>query len=201
MPRGRGWHGESGRHAQAARGICTVKKPVSRVNVEDFPMPGFPGDDLKDHLLSIGGKRVIMFSGDTDPEEILARGELLDGRNAKFIQGDTHQCHSNAAYLFELFPDTTRIMTGYALSDDSKGGQWNEHSWAYDIKDHYIIETTLMRDKYFGYLMTRRESEKFAKENPPTAEEFEYYEGAEMRWRLERMKGGRSVLDRPKVLG
>ncbi len=164
----RGWFGEPGRHADAARGICTtVKKvdPEEVVNTEDFPMPGFPDDDLKERLLSIGGKRVIIFSGDPDTDDILARGELINGRGASFIQGNPSQCHSNVGYLFEQFPDTTRVMTGYALSKD---GIWRQHSWLIDIEPpgrEYITETTESRELYYGFRMTKRESEKFAEEN------------------------------------
>ncbi len=158
------WYGESERHRLARLGICTVKKPVPRVNVEDFPMPGFPSDDLETRLLEIGGKRVIMFSGDPDTDDILARGEVWKGRGVSIIRGNKSQCHSNAGYLFELFPDTTRIMTGYALSKD---GLWRQHSWLIDIEPpEYITETTEPRELYYGFRMTKRESEKFARENP-----------------------------------
>ncbi len=200
MPRGRGWHGEPGRHAQAARGICTVKKPV--MDPTGHPWAKLDIDSeyarkwriLEERLLSIGGQKLLALRDEPDLESILAWGELIDGSNAAFIEGEGNKCHSNAGFLFEQSPEDTRVMTGYALF----GGRWEQHSWAYDIKDNFVIETTVPRDKYFGFLMTKSESAIFARDHPPGAVNFEYYEGAEMKWKLERMKRGRLV-DRPKV--
>ncbi len=200
MGKGRGWHGESKRHADAARGVCTVKKPV--MDPTGHPWAKLDIDSeyarkwrlLEERLLSIGGKRLLPIGDEPDLDSILAWGELIDGSNAAFIEGEGNKCHSNAGFLFELSPEDIRVMTGFALTGDSKGGQWNQHSWAYDIKNHYIIETTLIRDKYFGFRMTKSESAKFARENPPGAVNFEYYEGAEMKWRMKRLKEkGRGV--------
>ena len=196
----RGWYGESGRHRLARLGICTVKKPV--MDPTGHPWAKLDVDSeyarkwhvLERRLLALGGERIIPAGHEPDLDNILRRGRQVDGSSVVFIEGEPLACHSNVGFLFEEYPEDIRVMTGFALSN----GQWNQHSWVYDIKDHYIIETTFKRDKYFGFLMTRRESEKFAKENPPTAVNFEYYEGAEMKWRLERMKRGRLV-DRPKM--
>ena len=47
-------------------------------------------------------------------------------------------------------------MTGYALSES---GIWHQHSWLMN-KDK-IIETTVNRSKYFGYILSPLESEIF----------------------------------------
>lgn len=158
--KGRGWHGEPGRHSMAARGISTVEKTPDTYYP---PCPGFPGSTLENRLLSIGGKMVLLDPGDPDLDNILERGELLrDGRKTAFIQGRPGKCHANAAYLSEADEDM-RVMTGYALSKD---GVWRRHSWVIDTEDNIFIETTEPREKYYGFQMTKEESRRFAKENP-----------------------------------
>ena len=159
VKRGRGWHGESARHRLAARGYCTVKKETAHVDRAYWRK----WRELEAILMAIGGGTVPAVRDEPDLDDILNRGKLLRNPQTTFIKGESNACHSNAGVLFERDPEDTRVMTGYALS----GGHWVQHSWAYDIKDHFVIETTVTRDKYFGFLMTRRESEKFAEENEP----------------------------------
>ncbi len=168
ITKGRGWHGESARHRLARLGVCTVKKPV--MDPTGHPWAKLDTDSeyarkwrvLEERLLSFGGKRLVKAGHEPDLASILAWGELIDGSNAAFIKGEKNKCHSNAGFLFEQFPEDTRVMTGYALSKD---GLWRQHSWTVDTDDNSITETTEMREKYYGFRMTKQESQKFADEN------------------------------------
>ena len=166
---GRGWHGESARHRLARLGVCTVKKPVMDPTGHPWAKLDVNSEYarkwrvLEERLLSFGGKRLVKAGYEPDLEAILAWGELIDGRRAAFYRGEGNKCHANAGFLFHLFPEDTRVMTGYALSKD---GLWRQHSWGVDTEDGTITETTEMREKYFGFRMTRQESEKFARDNP-----------------------------------
>ena len=63
------------------------------------------------------------------------------------------QCHKNSAFLWNSNRDKYKIMTGYALSSM---GIWHQHSWI--LENDEIIETTVDREKYFGYELTYEES-------------------------------------------
>ena len=43
-------------------------------------------------------------------------------------------------------PHVYQFETGYALVQ----GTWVRHSWAFDCRTNQIVETTVLRDKYFG---------------------------------------------------
>lgn len=60
--------------------------------------------------------------------------------------------------------DITRICTGYALSED---GMWRQHSWIiwHKARSNQIIETTVPRILYFGFVMTTEMCEEFADNN------------------------------------
>jgi hypothetical protein len=71
------------------------------------------------------------------------------------------QCHSNTAELWDLNKDRGfKIMTGWALSGDK---QWRQHSWG--VHKGKVIETTVKRKAYYGYVLNHRESEDFHYEN------------------------------------
>ncbi len=161
ISKGRGWHGESARHRLAARGYCTVKKETAKVDRTYWRK----WRELEAILLAIGGRTLGAIRDEPDLDDILKRGKLIKNPHATFIRGESNACHANAGFLFEQSPEDTRVMTGYALT----GGQWVQHSWAYDIEANFVIETTIPRDKYFGFLMTKQESQKFADENEAQA--------------------------------
>lgn len=71
-------------------------------------------------------------------------------------------CHRNVAKLwFRKALKLAAIGTGYALSED---GSWRMHSWGIR-KDGRVVETTVVRMKYFGLVLRDREAELFAEWN------------------------------------
>ena len=132
-------------------------------------MSNFTDDDLIKKLLSIGGTRVAMHpEGETDLDEIVSRGHLTRGSDARRIKGgDPIRCHSNSGDLWKKNRDTVSIETGYALSAD---GIWRQHSWVAWKDQPGILETTAVpkghkRVAYFGFPLTDAEAETFAKAN------------------------------------
>lgn len=93
-----------------------------------------------------------------DLADILERGYLRSGRGARRAPGRPISCHENAARLWKKNPDSTVIVTGYALSKD---GSWRQHSWVKDSTDDRIYETTNPRVAYFGFDLTPDESQRF----------------------------------------
>lgn len=114
-------------------------------------------EPLKKKLLSIGGWAVCLPRIEEDLKKILGRGQIFLGRS-QIILGEPNSCHSNCCCLWQS-NEEFKICTGYALSKD---GMWRQHSWCYTDK---VIETTVKRIRYFGFIMTNEEAELFVDEN------------------------------------
>ena len=122
---------------------------------------------LRDSLLKFGGEAVCMPSVEEDLEKLLSRGQLWSGVGSKLMKGRPISCHENSCNLWEANQDKLFISTGYALSDD---GMWRQHSWCVFPKARSVnmIETTVKRELYFGFVMTLDEIEDFGLNNTDT---------------------------------
>ncbi len=118
---------------------------------------------LKSVLLDIGGWAVILPRIEEDFGNIMERGRKFPGDSIT-KRGDDCQCHRNSAYLWDANREKLKICTGYALSKD---GIWRQHSWCVwrATRSWRVVETTMKRIQYYGYIMTEDESEKFLYEN------------------------------------
>ena len=118
--------------------------------------------DLHHKLLSFGGSETCFPVIEEDLVKILERGQLWLGDKTKMMKGRASQCHSNSCELYENNKNTheVAIATGYALSAD---GLWRQHSWLVqrNTRSINIIETTVKRVLYFGFIMTEDEAEEF----------------------------------------
>lgn len=112
---------------------------------------------LEKILLEIGGEIAKIEKDEPDFYNLLSRGILIDKPSDFLIQGEMCQCHKNSVFLWESNKRKYKIMTGYALSSS---GIWHQHSWLID-KFNNIIETTVKREKYYGYILTPLEAESF----------------------------------------
>lgn len=110
---------------------------------------------LEQRLLSMGGE-IVVPRREPDQDKILSRGRQWIGHNIKIIKGQTRNCHGNVAKSWRSNPRRYRIATGWALSDD---GLWRQHSWL--VEGRTLIETTTLREKYFGFELTPREAQQF----------------------------------------
>lgn len=119
---------------------------------------------IRDKLLAIAGEEVCLPCVEEDLDNILTYGQLWSGKGARRMRGEASQCHSNSANLWENNKDKTVICTGYALSKD---GMWRQHSWLMHIKprSNQIVETTELREAYFGFAMTYDICEEFVDNN------------------------------------
>lgn len=118
---------------------------------------------LIDRLLSLGGSGVaILFEEDLD--KLLSRGTACKGTKARRYKGRDCRCHQNSADLWRSNKERYRIATGWALSPD---GCWRQHSWIveplvnWDNSGYQVIETTVRRVAYYGFMLTEEECEKF----------------------------------------
>lgn len=120
--------------------------------------------DLRKHLLDFAGEAVCLPDYEEDMDDIMNYGQFWIGNNIKMIKGLPSQCHYNSSRLWETNKDKCRICTGYALTSD---GIWRQHSWVIWMKSrsNQIIETTVPRLVYFGYVMTSEQCADFADEN------------------------------------
>lgn len=119
---------------------------------------------LREKLIQFAGEAVCLPGYEEDLSEILEYGQFWIGNNIKMMRGEPSHCHANASRCWEANKDKCRICTGYALSPD---GMWRQHSWVIWMKprSNQIVETTVPRIAYFGYVMTDEQCEKFADEN------------------------------------
>ena len=118
-------------------------------------------------LIRIGGWETVFAHDEPDMKAILERGRYFPGKSLS-ISGRPSQCHDNVRSFYANPTKKTvgaKICTGYALSED---GFWRQHSWLYQPyttsggKETFrIIETTVKRLAYFGFIMTDAEAQKF----------------------------------------
>lgn len=106
-----------------------------------------PMRQLREKLLSLGGKNVVFFDDNLLADLLVERGRVYDGA-ARLILGAPNACHLNAQLLVLENPNRYLYATGYALS----GGLWRMHSWVLVQKPrkYVIVETTDHRELYYG---------------------------------------------------
>ena len=140
------------------------KNDYTEEYIKRDPKNGHRMLELRKKLLSFGGQEVCTPMFEYDLENILDRGQLWFGDRIKMMKGQPSQCHRNSCNLWENNKDKTVLCTGYALSED---GLWRCHSWLVWLKPrkNYVVETTVKRKAYFGFVMTEEEANQFCEEN------------------------------------
>lgn len=109
-------------------------------------------------LLAYGGgtECVTPLNVEENCPELLDRGFFVpENTKVRLLKGRPSNCHGNSANLWKQ--GKGQIVSGYALSAD---GLWRQHSWV--TNKNGIIETTVMRVKYYGYALNEDESKQFA---------------------------------------
>jgi hypothetical protein len=106
--------------------------------------------ELERRLLDLGGHTVLLVTGQPYVEQILERGRCMPGARSLYWRGAPSECHGNAATLYVRSQGAVRIASGYALSED---GRWYQHSWGINLADGRVIETTVRRVRYFGFIL------------------------------------------------
>ena len=115
-------------------------------------------------LTAFGGQRACIAPFEEDLDKIMRRGRLLCGKSPKIMRGLPSRCHANVSRLYETRPGAFLLSTGYALSTD---GMWRQHSWGFCLERRtaQLVETTVSRIAYFGYVMSDAEARNFVDEN------------------------------------
>ncbi len=124
---------------------------------KDNPFFNVTLEPLKMRLLKIAGQAVVLPGVEDDLENIMTRGRYFSGKSWT-KRGADSQCHFNSAACWDANQGVVNICTGYALSRD---GVWRQHSWCYHIKGKRVVETTLKRACYFGYVLNDKEAADF----------------------------------------
>lgn len=111
-------------------------------------------------LLRHGGTNVVVPFNEQEDSKLLAYyGNVVDSENPKLVSGEQSNCHGNSFCLWFKHSSKYMLMTGYALTED---GLWRRHSWV--MEGDQLIETTMVRNKYFGVLLTIRAAKLFGVE-------------------------------------
>ncbi|MFE8701077.1 hypothetical protein ACFYKX_10770 [Cytobacillus sp. FJAT-54145] len=124
--------------------------------------------EMRERLLTFGGEQVCLPAIEEDLDAILNRGQLWYGDRSHLVKGRDSRCHENACNLYEANQNnplvTLHMATGYALTED---GMWRQHSWLIQERPRVnrVIETTVKRIAYFGFVMTKEEAEEFCYNN------------------------------------
>lgn len=140
----------------AAKKKKIAKKTTSErtIKARPIPIPAVVRTRLERTLLSLGGSKVIWQDSDPQVALIAAQGQLFP-QSVELRPGPPHYCHANAADLWARTPDRYKLVTGYALSDDT----WWDHSWV--IEGKTLLETTGRFERYFGVALVPFLAHKF----------------------------------------
>jgi len=120
-------------------------------------------ETLRNVLLSIAGDSVMIppsvsRADETLIEMVIEAGYLHHGPSKLTMMQDQH-CHQNASLLFYR-QEVLAIGTGYGLYDRI----WWNHSWGIGRAGE-IIETTELRQKYFGVVLFGSSAKSLAELN------------------------------------
>jgi hypothetical protein len=96
-----------------------------------------------------------------DLERLLTHGKLYEPKRVYWILGVPQFCHTNSAEYWNDHPRTSRIVTGYALSNN----YWFRHTWLVGKRGGNVWESTVRFQKYFGYELEGAELIKFVLDN------------------------------------
>jgi len=115
---------------------------------------------LADRLLALGGRVVVVPPDNPELVEVeiallLGEGRAYNRADAVLEPGGPSECHANTVALWRAGQGS--ICTGYALSND----RWRSHSWVLRLGGA-IIETTELRDAYYGFELGDDGAEIFA---------------------------------------
>lgn len=137
-------------HANTDFSICISCDPIN----------GHRMPELRSRLLALGGEEVCLPTFEEDLLKILERGQLWFGNRTLLKRGKPSRCHENSSILWSKDQEKLALCTGYALSED---GMWRQHSWLVKISPKYnkIIETTVPRIAYYGFVMDDKEAKEF----------------------------------------
>ena len=114
---------------------------------------------LKEKLLKYGGERVAD-THEEDLDKLLTRGELFEPDEVVVRRMTPSKCHRNCSDVYKKNKNL-KIVTGWALLDNV----WVQHTWLYDNEYNEIIETTEWRERYFGFILNKEESDEFCYSN------------------------------------
>lgn len=127
------------------------KKPFTDKNRFVIDDGGTPDKNiylLCARLLEIGGQSVVIRLPEPEMNLILRKGRLFSAFEIDLDPGDEGQCHSNCSKSWMENKRRFHICTGYGLTNEDQ--LWRQHTWLLDKQKHALLETTVIREKYYG---------------------------------------------------
>ena len=49
------------------------------------------------------------------------------------------------------------MVSGYALNHEEGLDIWRDHSWLWETAKNRVVETTAVREAYYGYIVSEKE--------------------------------------------
>jgi len=138
-----------------------------RVVQQDLEHPGYAAawSEFSSTVLRNGGALVVPPRAPDPMIGMLGeQATLVVPAEVVHRTGEQSECHANVAALWRS-GEVVAIGTGYALSRDSL---WREHSWGWDESGR-LVETTELRERYFGVRLQSEGAERFANWITPEA--------------------------------
>jgi hypothetical protein len=150
-----------GEEALGDGGTLVLHHQRARAIMYTVPIPLLP---LEQRLLTYGGTRLV-YVGEPHLDQLLTRGQAYAGPAKAVPGGQPSRCDTNTADLWESHRDELRIVEGYGITED---GWWRRHSWLVRERprprQRRLIETTVRRSCYYGFVLNETESEAFLRD-------------------------------------
>jgi len=115
---------------------------------------------LAEAVLRIGGSMVcIPFGEDLQFCNLITEfgKEIVFGK-VILKKEDISDCHRNSFRLWKKSPEKLKVVMGFGLTDSDQ--IWRIHTWLLDNKSN-LIETTIIRAKYFGFVTNEKFNQAF----------------------------------------
>lgn len=154
------WVAPYGDHIEAYKFWQSVSIEVRNPEIIISFIKGDNISKLENKLLSISGDTFCAPNHEEDLDKLISIGKSVNKKDIYVMKGRDSQCHENAARCWDANREQSSIMTGYVLDD----GVWRQHSWVLD-SNGTIVETTFIREAYFGITLTPEEANAFYFDN------------------------------------
>ena len=123
---------------------------------ERYPISGKEAKSIH-KLLVRSHPGSVLYRDPATLTQALKNGCFWEPKKALLKMGRTSDCHGNSARLMEKFPGQYQMVSGYALNHEEGLDIWRDHSWLWETAKNRVVETTAVREAYYGYIVSEKE--------------------------------------------